>query len=42
MNCAAVTFAETGDFAGKPEYMCRMNRAYRKTLLTLAEQLKSK
>jgi MoaA/NifB/PqqE/SkfB family radical SAM enzyme len=41
MNCAAVTFAETGDFAGKPEYMCRLNRAYRKTLLDLAEQLKN-
>ena len=41
MNCAAVTFAETGDFAGKPEYMCRLNRAYRKTLLELAEQLKT-
>jgi MoaA/NifB/PqqE/SkfB family radical SAM enzyme len=39
MNCAAVTFSETGDFAGKPEYMCRLNRAYRKTLLDLAEQL---
>ena len=39
MNCAAVTFSETGDFAGKPEYMCRLNRAYRKNLLELAEQL---
>lgn len=41
MNCAAVTFAETGDFAGKPEYMCRLNRGYRKALLELAEQLSS-
>lgn len=41
MNCAAVTFAETGSFAGKPEYMCRLNRAYRKTLLELAEQLQN-
>ena len=41
MNCAAVTFAETGDFAGKPEYMCKLNRAYRKALLKLAEQLKN-
>ena len=39
MNCAAVTFAETGDFAGKPEYMCRLNKAYRKALLALAEQV---
>lgn len=39
MNCAAVTFAETGDFAGKPEYMCRLNRSYRKILLELADRL---
>ena len=39
MNCAAVTFAETGSFAGKPEYMCRLNRAYRETMLRLASQL---
>lgn len=39
MNCAAVTFAETGSFSGKPEYMCRLNRAYRNNLLTLARQL---
>lgn len=32
MNCAAVTYTETGRFEGKPEYMCRMNRAYRKAL----------
>jgi len=37
MNCAAVTFSETGRFEGKPEYMCRLNRAYRDTLLNLAE-----
>lgn len=42
MNCAAVTFAETGDFAGKPEYMCRLNRAYRKVLMDLAQQLQEK
>lgn len=29
MNCAAVTFTETGRFDGKPEYMCRLNRSYR-------------
>ena len=39
MNCAAVTFAETGRFDGKPEYMCRMNRAYLKSLKDLAETL---
>ena len=32
MNCAAVTYTETGRFDGKPEYMCRMNRAYREAL----------
>lgn len=32
MNCAAVTYTETGRFDGKPEYMCRMNLAYREAL----------
>lgn len=39
MNCAAVTFAETGRFDGKPDYMCRLNKAYREALLKLAETL---
>lgn len=39
MNCAAVTFAETGRLDGKPEYMCRLNQAYRENLLSLAETL---
>ena len=39
LNCAAVTFAETGAFAGKPEYMCHLNRAYRTALLELAARL---
>lgn len=39
LNCAAVTYAETGRFDGKPEYMCRMNRAYREKLAALAKQL---
>lgn len=39
MNCAAVTFSETGEFTGKPEYMCRMNRAYRKAILEQAAAL---
>lgn len=38
MNCAAVTFAETGRFDGKPEYMCRLNKAYRQTVQTLAKE----
>lgn len=32
MNCAAVTYAETGHFNGKPEYMCRLNQAYREKI----------
>lgn len=32
LNCAAVTYTETGRFDGKPEYMCQMNRAYREAL----------
>ena len=39
MNCAAVTFAETGHFDGKPEYMCRLNRAYREAVLSLARTM---
>lgn len=38
MNCAAVTFAETGRFDGKPEYMCKLNSAYRKRITELAEK----
>ncbi len=41
LNCAAVTFSETGDFSGKPEYMCRLNRSYREYLLQTAEKLQS-
>lgn len=37
MNCAAVTFAETGRFDGKPEYMCRLNRAYREAVTKIAQ-----
>jgi MoaA/NifB/PqqE/SkfB family radical SAM enzyme len=32
LNCAAVMYTETGRFDGKPEYMCRMNQAYRVAL----------
>jgi MoaA/NifB/PqqE/SkfB family radical SAM enzyme len=38
MNCAAVTFAETGRFDGKPEYMCKLNKAYRETVQKLANE----
>ncbi len=40
MNCAAVTYAETGSFHGKPEYMCAFNRAYRDAVLRLTEQFR--
>lgn len=40
MNCAAVTFAETGRFDGKPEYMCELNRAYRESVTKLVEKSK--
>lgn len=39
MKCAAVTYTETGSFSGKPEYMCRLNRAYREGLTRLAAEL---
>lgn len=29
-NCAAVTWAETGRFDGRPDYMCRLNQSYRR------------
>ena len=32
LNCAAVTYTETGRFDARPEYMCRMARAYRDRL----------
>ena len=38
MNCAAVTFTETGSFSGKPEYMCRLNRTYREKLKAMQHQ----
>lgn len=38
LNCAAVTYTETGRFDGKPEYMCRMNRAYRAELKKMEKQ----
>lgn len=39
MNCAAVTFAETGRFDGKPEYMCEMIKTYRSRIKELASTL---
>ena len=36
MNCAAVTYAETGRFDGKPEYMCKFSKTVKETLLKIA------
>ena len=36
-NCAAVTYTETGQFEGRPEYMCQMTRAYREKLRQFAD-----
>ncbi len=38
-NCAAVTYTETGSFDGKPEYMCQYNKAYRRLLEKMANEL---
>ena len=37
MNCVAVTYAETGRFDGKPQYMCDFNKAYREALIKYSE-----
>lgn len=39
LNCAAVTYTETGHFEGKPEYMCQYNKAYRELLQKMAAAL---
>lgn len=36
-NCAAVVRTETGSFEDRPEYMCRLNHAYREEILALWE-----
>lgn len=37
MNCAAVVYAETGCFDEKPEYMCKLNQAYKKAVEKYSE-----
>lgn len=39
-NCAAVMLTETGSYQQRPEYMCRLNRAYREEMYALAEKQK--
>ena len=41
-NCAAVTSSETGRFDGKPEYMCRVNHAYREAIRSIAAEAMEK
>lgn len=36
MNCAAVVYSETESFNKKPEYMCRLNEAYRNRIKEIA------
>ena len=36
-NCGAVMLAETGSYQGRPDYMCRLNHAYREEICRLAE-----
>ena len=38
MNCAAVIYTETGRFDGKPEYMCRLNQAYRELITKIIHE----
>ena len=38
ISCAAVISAETGRFDGKPEYMCKLNRAFREGIQSLAKE----
>lgn len=37
MNCAAVTFSETGRFDGKPHYMCRLAACFKETLREISQ-----
>lgn len=39
LNCAAVMLTETGRFQQRPDYMCRLNHAYREEICALAEKL---
>lgn len=39
-NCAAVVRTETDSFDGRPDYMCRLNHAYREEIMLLAEKMR--
>lgn len=39
LNCAAVIYSESQTFTQKPEYMCQMNKAFRKKIQELADRL---
>ena len=36
-NCAAVTWAESGAFDGRPEYMCQVNQSFRQSIRKLCD-----
>jgi MoaA/NifB/PqqE/SkfB family radical SAM enzyme len=40
-NYAAVMHTETGSYEGRPDYMCRLNHAYREEVILLAEKVRS-
>ena len=40
LNCAAVVRTETGSFDRRPDYMCRLNHAYREEVVLLADKLR--
>ncbi len=42
LSCAAVTVAETGRFDGKPEYLCKLNSAYREKLIEISREIMKK
>ena len=38
-NCGAVMLSETESYQQRPDYMCRLNHAYREEIHALAEQV---
>lgn len=40
-NCPAVMRTETGSYQSRPDYMCRLNHAYREEILAIAEEIKT-
>lgn len=40
-NCGAVVLTETGSYQNRPDYMCRLNHAYREEIFALSEKQKA-